>query len=145
MVINDTSVKLCGTVQSSIGFEQLREIEFQVDLQVLSNYKLGAHLIVSHDLLDAHNITIIYKSNRLMPEDLLISAELSCIDVCEVNDTLNHLSNLSILVIMKKIKLIEVIKNVTNLLILTVDDDYYATVKLKDDSTYVHAPRRFLH
>lgn len=89
--MNDTSVTLCGTVQSSIGFEQIPEIGFQVDLQVLPNDKLGAHLIIGRNLLDAHNLTVIYKSNkkRSVPDDLLLPAELSCIDVYEVNDTLS--------------------------------------------------------
>jgi len=81
-------------VQSSIGFE----IGFQVDLQVFLNDKLGAHLIIGHDLLDVHNLTVIYKSNkkRSVPDSSL-PAELPCIDVYEVNDTLNdYLNNLQI-------------------------------------------------
>jgi len=55
---------VCGTFQSTIGFEQIPEVEFKIDLQILFKDNMGVHLIIGRDLLDFHDITVTYKSNK---------------------------------------------------------------------------------
>lgn len=58
--VNNTPVEVCGTFQSTIGFEQIPETEFKIGLQILSKDNLGTHLIIiiGRDLLDLHDIVV---------------------------------------------------------------------------------------
>ncbi|KAK2574692.1 hypothetical protein KPH14_012996 [Odynerus spinipes] len=142
--LNNKPIDILGSVTTSVCLQQLRDLTLPICLHVLKDNAIATHLILGRDFLEDQKITLKYVSSdsnnfNTFPKSLL-QILASLVDDKE-EDKLNETSIDYDLSTLAKLK--NLIKEVDNSKIDIIDDNYQVTVKLKDDSVYAYAPRRF--
>lgn len=134
---------------TSISLKQLDNLELDINLHVLKDENLAKDLIIGRDFLDTHGITVIYQPGeqtieappRAFSESLL--QVLACIETCtganRFSEVTTHFD--------KQItsQLIHLLDEIDNTYVDRVDDDYKVSIRLKDESVFAYAPRRFAY
>ncbi|KMQ89165.1 hypothetical protein RF55_11228 [Lasius niger] len=122
-----------GSPVSFIGLDNFNKMFDFSDLDVL----------IGRDFLEDHDLTLIFrpaKSDAKSFTQLLLETDVCYTDVtpesiveeCEIDFGPNE-----------KQRLKDVVSQCLNACVDFVDDDYFVTVHLKDDSPYAYAPRKF--
>lgn len=135
-----TPINVLGKINSVIGFETFPDRTFDVCLHVVDSEFSEMDLIIGRDFLENYDLTLIFrpiKSNSTTFTQLLLQTDVcyteinteSLLDECEIDFGIAEKRQLK--------------ETVLDTEVDVVDDDYYVSVNLKDNSTYAYAPRKF--
>jgi hypothetical protein len=140
-----TPIDILGKFNSTIVFEYFPDRNFTIALHVIATDFSDIDMIIGRDLMDNHNLTLIYNAGRAsldsftsrLPQPNVYFAETvteTIIDDCEIDYDLSD-----------KLALKNIILSCENRVAPVINDDFYVRVKLKDTSTYAYAPRKFAY
>jgi len=148
--IKDLPLEILGTVELKFTLSVLKHRRFEMSLFVIKDQAFPHDLILGRDFLSSQNLTVIFRFRDQEGEgnnNLSLFAELPLF-VSENTFTKleGQLDRSDIdFDIETKQRLVQVINEVDQSVIEPVNDKYTVSVRLKDDSVYAFAPRRFAH
>lgn len=146
--LNGEPVEIVGVVDSSITLKQLDQ-KLNITLNIIKNDNFYTDLILGRDFLDAHTITAIYNppkqkletNERAFPETLLHI--LACTEDSRAINRFDEIETDFGPECTKALK--NLLLDIDSEIMRIHDDNYRVQVRLKDDSIYAYAPRRFAH
>jgi len=146
--LGDRPLDIKGTVKVALTLDVLSGNSFTVELFVISNTTLEADIILGREFLFEHRLTLVYKpvdrpswpeTNlfTVLPLHVLEDTERDFESVIEeANIDFGHET---------KQKLKSIARDVNNTSVPRMDDGHAVQVRLRDDSVYSYAPRRFAY
>jgi len=149
--IKKLPLDVVGIVTVDLSLQLLKNKKMLVELYVIRDQAFATDIILGREFILKQKLTVVYKLHDIPTEKEVVSADLFSqlpLDVTEhPTDYLkDKLQNIEVdFDWSSKKKLIDLIMDVEKMEVPTVDDDYAVSVRLKDDSIYAYAPRRFAH
>ncbi|KAK2578394.1 hypothetical protein KPH14_012645 [Odynerus spinipes] len=147
--INNNPLDVIGIIEVKLQLEQLPRI-LPVRLRVVKERSFPFDVILGRDFLHAEKLTLIYEPCEAIEEknsDNILAYDINRInlveDGSEIESTVDNLEIDFGLDVKEKLK--EVILEAENSNGEIVDDDYCVSVRLRDDSVYAYAPRKFAY
>jgi len=135
-----------GSFVSQISLEVFPDSTLNVTLHVLKGKEFSADFIFGRDFLSEHDIWVKIKSEKdKTAATIELFKEIATVEVIDTsNDFQNCLTNLEIdFDISTKYKLTSTLSDIESSTIESIDDNFNVEIKLKDDTVYAYAPRRF--
>jgi len=144
----DRSLELEGTVRVELKIAALPKLSFEVNLFVISNATLEADIILGREFLQEQKLALIYK-----PADDQAAIKSSLFTVLPLHVSEDAKNDLETIITDSHIDFDRDAKDKLKTIVLECDDasvpetndGYSVRVRLKDDSVYAYAPRRFAH
>jgi len=144
----DRPLKLEGTVRVELRIAILSQLSFEVDLFVISNATLESDIILGREFLQVQKLTLVYK-----PADQQAAIKTNLFSVLPLHVSEDAENDLKTIISDSHIdfdrdakdKLKAIVLENNNASLPETDDGYTVRVRLKDDSVYAYAPRRFAH
>ncbi|XP_070526381.1 uncharacterized protein [Cardiocondyla obscurior] len=144
--LSNERLKIEGIVRVRINFLQLPTENLEIDLHVLSHDLCESDVILGRQFISGAKLTLIYKPSSLAENErvqLFTNLPL-CIDAdTNEEDVIIKVIEESNLNAPSRIELKKVLERVNHAKVTPITDDYAVRVKLRDESTYAYAPRRF--
>jgi len=146
--LNDEPVAIKGVIRTGIELTQLKNLLLTINLHVLEDCSIVNDIIIGRDFLETQQITVVYNPRGK-------TAKINCkslepwlqVLAGSLDGPPDHTyDDLEIDYDSKtKTKLRDLLKQIENMSVKKIDDDYFVEVRLKDESIYAYAPRRFAH
>lgn len=148
--LSNESLKVIGMVKVKLALLPLRNMRFEIDLFVLNDNTCNVDLILGREFLNKERLTLVYRPTD--KDDGQTASLFSCLPLCfvEENTAEGNLENKIENVLVdfgevNKKRLKEILLEIQKKDILPVEDDYSVQVRLKDQSIYAYAPRKFAY
>jgi len=140
---------LAGVVTIDIELENFND-SFRVELYVLRESMISYDMILGRDFIGKEKFLITcdkinappdqIQSNAMLFEALPLYVENDCTQLSETLDNVLAECNATV-----RVHLVNLIKEIEETRFDTIEDDYVVKVRLKDESIFAFAPRRFAH
>jgi len=149
--LKNSPLEVLGSIDTELSLSLLENRLFNVTLFVLKDQAFAHDLILGREFLSSQKLTVTFKFSENSSEEeynkLGLFAELPlhvADNVLSSRDT--QLPHMKIdFDFQTKQHLLQVISEIEKTEIPPVDDDYTVSVRVKDDSIFAYAPRRFAH
>lgn len=145
--MSDKILEICGTVTANISLRKIPGVIFTLTFFVLKNSS-QTDIILGRDFLTKGKLTLVYGPSA-QGQDNNITELFACLPFspeeqsCTLKQITNNLVTDFDFEIEKQLE--SIISEIKNKEIIPIDDDYSVEVRLKDDTVYAYAPRRFAH
>jgi len=144
----DQPLDIEGSIKVALSIDVLSKAKFNVELFVISNTTLEADIILGREFLFEHRLTLVYKpADRpswpetnlftVLPLHVLEDSERDLESVIEESQIDFGYEN--------KEKLKSIVLDVNKTDVPLKDDGHAVHVRLRDNSIFAYAPRRFAH
>jgi len=146
----NSTLEIIGSVKVILILRPLKDLEFPVELFVIKDQAFAADMILERRFLLDEKLTVIYKLHEATSDEIQnkigLFAQLP-LNASEnpLRDIRQEIENCDIdFDCTVKKQLIEMLTGLEKQEIKKIDD-YSVSVRLKDESIYAYAPRRFAH
>jgi len=139
----DQPLILEGTIMVDLTIDMLLGLTFAADLFVISNMTLEADVILRREFLHRHRLTLVYK-----PADEPTLLKMNLFSVLPLHVLEDYKIDLEIIIncdvdFDAKRKLKAAVLEIDDSPVSEINDGYAVQIRLKDNSVYAYAPRRF--
>jgi len=149
--IKDMPLEIIGTVVVKFTLSLVNHRDFEMSLFVIKDQAFPHDFILGRDFLSTQRLTVVFRFREYSGEEnnnnLSLFAELPLfVDENSCSKLEGHLENAEIdFDAEAKQRLVRTITEVERSAVDPVDDGYTVSVRLKDESVYAFAPRRFAY